>query len=116
VLDEDGMFAQRCNMGMVGFEAPAEADAIELREMIAEHLQRTDSPVAARVLDEFQTLLDAGAFVKVMPHDYKRVVAERAAEAAVLAGNGRAAAGGSSVESESPDGDVDSLHAEQEPA
>ncbi len=116
VLDEDGTFAQRCNTGMVGFEGLAEADVIELREMIAEHLQRTESPVAARVLDEFQALLDAGAFVKVMPHDYKRVLAERAAEAAVLAGNGRAAAAGSSVESQSPDGDVDSLQAEQEPA
>ncbi len=34
VLDEDGTFAERCNMGMVGFEEPAEADAIELRAMI----------------------------------------------------------------------------------
>ena len=55
VLDEDGTFARRCNMGMVGFEALAEADAIELREMIAEHLQRTDSTVAARVLDEWSS-------------------------------------------------------------
>ena len=39
-------------MGMVGFEELAEADAIELRAMIEEHLRRTDSPVAARVLGE----------------------------------------------------------------
>ena len=31
VLDEDGGFPARCNMGMVGFEELAEADAIELR-------------------------------------------------------------------------------------
>ncbi len=37
VLDEDGSFASRCNMGMVGFEEPSEADAIELRAMIEEH-------------------------------------------------------------------------------
>jgi glutamate synthase domain-containing protein 2/glutamate synthase domain-containing protein 1/glutamate synthase domain-containing protein 3 len=82
VLDEDGSFAGRCNMGMVGFEVLADADAIELRAMIEEHLRRTDSPVAARVLAEWGGLLAAGAFVKVMPHDYKRVLRELAAEEA----------------------------------
>src|SRR4029078_1714653 len=51
VLDEEGTFAKRCNMGMVGFEEREEADAIELRAMVSEHLQRTDSPVAAGVLE-----------------------------------------------------------------
>ncbi len=82
VLDEDGGFTARCNMGMVGFEAPSPEDAVELRALIAEHGERTASPVAARVLAEFDELLGRGAFVKVMPHDYKRVLAEQAAEAA----------------------------------
>ena len=82
VLDEDGTFASRCNMGMVGFEAPSEADAIELRAMIEEHARRTGSPVAERVLSEWGALLAAGAFVKVMPHDYKRVLRELAQEEA----------------------------------
>jgi glutamate synthase domain-containing protein 2/glutamate synthase domain-containing protein 1/glutamate synthase domain-containing protein 3 len=98
VLDEHGSFPKRCNMGMVGFEVPDEADAIELRTMIEEHLRRTDSPVAARVLSEWEQLLVRGAFVKVMPHDYKRVLRELAASsaegdeqelAASAAGNGR---------------------------
>ncbi|HEX8714034.1 MAG TPA: glutamate synthase-related protein, partial [Solirubrobacteraceae bacterium] len=80
VLDEAGEFAERCNMGMVGFEAPSADDAAELRELIEEHAGRTDSLVAARVLAEFEELLGKGAFVKVMPHDYKRVLAERAQE------------------------------------
>jgi glutamate synthase domain-containing protein 2/glutamate synthase domain-containing protein 1/glutamate synthase domain-containing protein 3 len=80
VLDEDGTFARRCNMGMVGFETPSEADAAELRALIEEHAQRTDSPVAARVLADFDGRLGRGDFVKVMPHDYKRVLAERAAK------------------------------------
>ncbi|HEY1688624.1 MAG TPA: glutamate synthase large subunit [Solirubrobacteraceae bacterium] len=80
VLDRDGSFEQRCNMGMVGFEGLAPADAIELRTMIEEHAQRTSSPVARRVLAEWDGLLDVGAFVKVMPHDYKRVLAELAEE------------------------------------
>ena len=82
VLDADGGFAGRCNMGMVGFEAPSAEDAAELRALISEHARRTDSPVAARILAEFEELLARGAFVKVMPHDYKRVLAEQAAEAA----------------------------------
>ncbi|HEY2282665.1 MAG TPA: glutamate synthase large subunit [Solirubrobacteraceae bacterium] len=82
VLDQDGGFAGRCNMGMVGFEAPSADDAVELRALIEEHARRTDSPVAARLLAQFDELLARGAFVKVMPHDYKRVLAEQAAEGA----------------------------------
>jgi glutamate synthase domain-containing protein 2/glutamate synthase domain-containing protein 1/glutamate synthase domain-containing protein 3 len=82
VLDEDGTFARRCNMGMVGFETPDETDAAELKALIEEHAARTDSPVAQRVLARWGQLLARGAFVKVMPHDYKRVLAERAAQAA----------------------------------
>jgi len=80
VLDEDGGFAARCNMGMVGFEALAPEDVSELRALIEEHLARTASPVAARVLADWDGLLGRGAFVKVMPHDYKRVLAEQAEE------------------------------------
>ena len=96
VLDEQGVFPERCNMGMVGFEELSEADAIELRAMVEEHQQRTDSPVAERVLAEWDELLGKGAFVKVMPHDYKRVLRELAeaeqALAAQAAENGAPAA------------------------
>ncbi len=80
VLDEQGDFAKRCNAGMVDLEAPAPADVIELRALIVEHERHTDSPVARRVLAEWEELLAKGAFVKVMPRDYKRVLAELAAE------------------------------------
>jgi glutamate synthase (NADPH/NADH) large chain/glutamate synthase (ferredoxin) len=80
VLDEAGDFVGRCNMGMVGFEAPSAEDAAELRDLIEEHARRTASPVATRVLAGLDTLLASGAFIKVMPHDYKRVLAERAQE------------------------------------
>ena len=86
ILDEDGRFAKRCNMGMVGFDELSGADAIELRAMIEEHRDRTGSPVAARVLGAWEELLGRGAFVKVMPHDYKRVLRERAEEEAAAAG------------------------------
>jgi len=85
VLDEQGEFAKRCNMGMVGFDELSAADAIELRAMIEEHEARTGSQVAARVLGEWEQLLGGGAFVKVMPHDYKRVLLEHAEEEAAAA-------------------------------
>jgi glutamate synthase domain-containing protein 3 len=80
---------------MVGFEVLSDADAIELRAMVEEHRRRTDSPVAARVLEEWGRLLAEGAFVKVMPHDYKRVrreLAEEEARAALAAENGNLSA------------------------
>ena len=76
VLSEDGSFAKRCNMGMVGFDELDPTDVIELRALIEEHGRRTGSPVAARVLASWEGLLESGAFVKVMPHDYKRVLRE----------------------------------------
>jgi glutamate synthase domain-containing protein 2/glutamate synthase domain-containing protein 1/glutamate synthase domain-containing protein 3 len=76
VLDEDGTLHSRCNMGLVGFDEIEEADAIELHELIEEHHLRTQSPVAARVLREWAETLPR--FVKVMPHDYKRALAELA--------------------------------------
>jgi glutamate synthase domain-containing protein 2/glutamate synthase domain-containing protein 1/glutamate synthase domain-containing protein 3 len=104
VLDEDGSFHKRCNMGMIGFDELAPADAIELRAMIAEHEQRTGSPVARRVLDSWEQLLADGAFVKVMPHDYKRVLRELAAEEA--AAGAAPTNGGGSLSGQDEDGVV----------
>jgi glutamate synthase domain-containing protein 2/glutamate synthase domain-containing protein 1/glutamate synthase domain-containing protein 3 len=86
VLDEAGDFPARCNMGLVGFDEISEWDATEIRGLVEEHLARTGSPVARRVLDEWLELL--ARFVKVMPHDYKRVLAERAAREAAAANGG----------------------------
>ncbi len=77
VLDERGTFASRCNMGMVELEQVGEADAIELRALVEEHRDRTGSPVAARLLADWEASVPC--FVKVMPTDYKRVLAELAA-------------------------------------
>ncbi len=78
VLDPDGTFESRCNMGLVGFDEVSEADAIELHELIEEHHLRTRSAVAARLLRDWASTLPQ--FKKVMPHDYKRALAELAEE------------------------------------
>ncbi|HEY3189536.1 MAG TPA: glutamate synthase-related protein, partial [Solirubrobacteraceae bacterium] len=97
VLDEDGGFRGRVNPAMADQLEPLdEADAIEVRDLVAEHARRTGSPVARRVLDQWEELLPR--FVKVFPTDYKRVLAELAAQeaanAALRASDGAARAPG----------------------
>jgi glutamate synthase domain-containing protein 3 len=76
VLDVDGGFRGRCNMELVGFDAMDDEDERALYELVAEHHERTASTVAARLLANWDETLPR--FVKVMPHDYKRVMGERA--------------------------------------
>jgi glutamate synthase domain-containing protein 2/glutamate synthase domain-containing protein 3 len=77
VLDVDGGFRGRCNTDLVGFDEIAPDEAEELRDFVDEHGERTGSEVAARVLADWPAALER--FVKVMPHDYKRALAELAA-------------------------------------
>jgi glutamate synthase domain-containing protein 3 len=59
-------------MQLVGLEALEEDDEEIVRALLAEHAERTGSPVAAGVLADW----NAARFVKVMPHDYKRALSE----------------------------------------
>jgi glutamate synthase domain-containing protein 3 len=78
VLDEEGGFARRCNTELVAFD-PLEDDDVELlRALIEEHRARTGSAVASRVLGAWEKTLPR--FVKVMPHDYKRALADLVVE------------------------------------
>jgi glutamate synthase (NADPH/NADH) large chain/glutamate synthase (ferredoxin) len=81
VLNEDGKFEQRCNQGMVELEKVTTAeDKQTLRTMIEAHHRHTGSRKAKLALDAWATMLPK--FVKIMPVDYKRVLAERKAAAA----------------------------------
>jgi glutamate synthase domain-containing protein 3 len=84
VLDEAGAFRARVNPAMLDQLEPLdEADAIEVRDLVAEHERLTGSPVARRVLEDWDEL--EGSFVKVFPTDYKRVLAELEAQEAANA-------------------------------
>ena len=77
VLDEHGLFRDLCNPDMVFLEDLVEdADIANVRRMIEDHLAYTGSANARRVLENWDDMLPR--FVKVMPIDYKRVLAERA--------------------------------------
>ena len=79
IWDRDDRFAELCNMGMVELEAvEAEQDIAELKQLIENHMRYTGSTVAREVLDNWEASLQQ--FVKVMPTDYKRVLAEMAAK------------------------------------
>lgn len=76
VWDPNDQFATQCNMEMVELERmDAKDDIAELEQMIRNHLSYTGSTVAQALLADWQQSLTQ--FVKVMPTDYKRVLAER---------------------------------------
>jgi glutamate synthase domain-containing protein 2/glutamate synthase domain-containing protein 1/glutamate synthase domain-containing protein 3 len=77
VYDADGGFEQRCNLELVDLEALDAVDERELKQLILEHLERTGSLVVQRLFADWNDALTR--FVKVMPRDYKRALAERAA-------------------------------------
>ncbi|MGQ9659788.1 MAG: glutamate synthase large subunit [Thermochromatium sp.] len=103
VFDENGDFADRCNLALVELEPIAEEDAAleafdhqggdlemhgqveltqdmmhhdeqRLRLLIERHLQYTNSTVARRILNDWSRHLPK--FVKVMPVDYRRALQE----------------------------------------
>jgi glutamate synthase (NADPH/NADH) large chain len=77
VWDPEDELRIRCNLGTVELEKVDTAEAIdELFEMVELHHKYTDSAVAYRILRNWPAAADE--FVKVMPVDYKRVLAERA--------------------------------------
>ncbi len=80
VLDETGEFAATsCNKTTVDLEPLEAASDIQLvRDLIRRHFEETDSPRARAILDRFDELIPR--FVKIFPHEYKRVLGVKRAE------------------------------------
>ncbi len=78
VLDDDNRFRRRCNPAMVDLEqmAAEDEDAGWLRQIITTHHDLTGSPHAAEILANWDQQLTR--FVRVFPHEYRRVLTERA--------------------------------------
>ncbi|HUY87429.1 MAG TPA: glutamate synthase large subunit [Pirellulales bacterium] len=75
VLDEHGRFAKRVNMEMVDLEDLSNPDNQQaVLELVRKHVAYTDSPRGRYVLDNWPQIISK--FVKVMPRDYKRALAE----------------------------------------
>jgi len=110
VYDADGDFEKRCNLAMVKLEKIAAADgsdqtgapqqrsvsvydpgmgdllrfdAERLKVLVERHLLHTGSARAKAMLDDWSATL--GKFVKVMPTDYAKALADMKARAAIAA-------------------------------
>jgi len=77
VLDETGDFPARSNLDLVGMGPigdPLEAE--HLKDLITRHAAATQSKRAMTILRDWEQWLPR--FVRVMPHDYERVLASQA--------------------------------------
>jgi glutamate synthase (NADPH/NADH) large chain len=66
---------------MVDLDPRDEGERVTGRQMLTEHAEETGSPVAAALVDQLDR------FTKVMPRDYKRVLAELAQQELETVGN-----------------------------
>ncbi|MBC8096418.1 MAG: glutamate synthase subunit alpha, partial [Akkermansiaceae bacterium] len=91
ILDEKGELPAKCNMQLVGIEHLDKEDVATLKTMIENHAINTKSIRAAAILKDWDKILPK--FVKVMPKDYKRVLAAiKKAQADGLTGDAALAA------------------------
>ncbi len=85
VYDPKGEFPAKCNQTMVDLEKPNQEDLTVLHDLIQKHAQYTESPVAARLQENFA--VESKHFVKVMPIEYKRIIEQQAVEEKLGLGN-----------------------------
>jgi glutamate synthase (ferredoxin) len=79
VWDPKGEFPARCNMEMILLEKLEDSEELDLVQGLVErHREYTGSTLAAKVLKDWPA--EAKRFVKVMPREYKRALAEQRAE------------------------------------
>ncbi len=72
IFDVKKTFEEKVNPEMVGLESPDDKDLEYLKAEISAHLENTKSQLAQNILDDWSNM--SQHFVKVMPHDLKRVL------------------------------------------
>jgi glutamate synthase domain-containing protein 3 len=78
VIDEEGDFAQRCNLQMVDLETITDAEEEwTVRNYIKRHAELTASARAQLILGEWNHYREK--LVKIMPLEYRRVLSQVAA-------------------------------------
>ncbi|MGA2004069.1 MAG: glutamate synthase large subunit [Terriglobales bacterium] len=86
VFDERMDFTQkRCNLASVDLEPVIEAEDLRIvHDLVTRHADLTGSPRARMILDNWSTMLPR--FIKVFPHEFKRVLGAARARQPYLAG------------------------------
>ncbi|PIB33204.1 glutamate synthase subunit alpha [Gaetbulibacter sp. 5U11] len=73
VLDEKGTFKQHCNTEDLNIDPiENEADRLQLKQLIENHFEATGSPLAARILKDWNNYLPK--FKKVLPEEYRQAL------------------------------------------
>ena len=75
VYDELHTLADRCNQDMVDLLTPTDVELEHVRQLVEEHVERTNSPRGIRLLYQFAEA--RRSFVKVIPREYRKII-ERA--------------------------------------
>src|SRR5690606_37975910 len=70
-LSEARVNSQALQSGELLLTALERDDAEVLRELLVEHVERTASPLASALLDDFESVINE--FTKVLPRDYAAV-------------------------------------------
>jgi glutamate synthase (NADPH/NADH) large chain len=73
VYDTQGLFKQRCNLDQVDLETLTDADQVDLKRLLENHVKLTESPVAKSIVDDWAK--EVRWFIKVMPTDYRNALA-----------------------------------------
>ena len=81
VFDQYGTLDARVNHESVELKAPTAGELAQIRALIQEHVDATQSPRGIKLLYSFETM--SKHFVKVIPTEYERVLAIVAAAEAV---------------------------------
>ncbi len=74
IYNDKGNLEENCNSETFELETLLDGDLNDLKNLITRHRDYTDSAVAKKILDNWET--ESQKFVKVMPTDYKRVLNE----------------------------------------
>ena len=79
VYDVENSFPKNVNKEMVELEDLDNEDLETLKFYIERHLKYTNSDIAKNILDNWE--ITSKYFIKVMPTEYKKVLAERKSKA-----------------------------------
>ncbi len=75
IYDTDNQFSTNCNLEMVELDPLDDTDSTQLKGLIQQHFNYTNSSIAAFILKDFDHQL--AHFIKVFPTDYKKVLAKK---------------------------------------
>lgn len=75
IFDKLKSFEKRCNKGMVSIEKPNETDLDYVKEMLKDHVAKTNSTIAEVILSDWNNALEG--IIKVIPHEYKAILEKK---------------------------------------